>query len=249
MERPKNLLDCNMDTLRTPKSAMSSVFLTPPFSTEKYQDLVVDGAKEPLTLPSFLNLTPERTEDQDRVDILSLLSGPFPQLSRSILAHLKPSDLSSCLIVSRSWRSAIISDKSFVDSIRNYKIERQRKQENTYMKQLDNISYLPPPTPRLPLGALTINSSSSFSTLLHPLPVTALSRPVEAMRPCPQCNSPAKSIERHRSMCNVCQFDFCTKCFKPTHTKDTCNVTAVSPRKRQTIIACGSKSKKRLRRL
>ncbi len=243
------MLDYIMDTLCTPKSAMSSVFLTPPFSTEKYQDLAVDCAKEPLTLPSFLNLTPERTEDHDRVDILYLLSGPFPQLSRSILAHLKPSDLSTCLLVSKSWRSAVVSDRSFVDSIRNYKIERQRKQENTYMKQLDDISFLPPYTPRLPLGALTINSSSSLSTLLRPLPITALSRPVEAMRPCPQCNSPAKSVEKHRSMCNVCHFDFCTECFKPTHTKESCNVTAISPRKRQTIIACGSKSKKRLRRL
>ena len=247
-----------MDTFCTPKSAMSSVFLTPPFSTERtYQELNPDiegnpSQKSRLPLIQFLTLTPEKVPEDDKFDILSFLSGPFPQISHSILSHLSPSDLSSCLAVSKSWRSVVLSKKSFRDSVCNYRKERRKEQENIFMKQC--LVSSPPQTPRLPLNTVPSNITSSNAVIqqLPPFPATECNLLLKDSRyPCPQCNSPAKNVTKASLQCDACHFQFCPKCFKPTHAEQNCCVGALSPRKRQnsSSIAGSSKSKRRLRRL
>ena len=238
-----------MDTLSTPKYTMSSVFLTPPFSSGKnYFDATTLTSTFPI--PEFLSLTPSTLNDkeEDRCDIVSLLSGSFHHISYSILSNLKPCDLNNALTVCKTWRGVVLSKNSFMDKVFDFRKELKKEQENLYMKQIPMMTMTssPPNTPRLPLNALSINSMPNTTVRTVIQDVTP--KPShENWRPCPQCCSPARIIQS-KSQCNVCNFEFCPKCFKPSHSERKCSI-ATSPKKRQGNIACNSKSKKRLRRL
>ena len=234
-----------MDTLSTPKSAMSSVFFTPPFSSEKNYFETTGSLATKFPLPEFLSLTPQlAVDEEDKCDILSLLSDSFLHISYSILSHLKPSDLNNSVAVCKTWRRVVLSKNSFVDIIVNFRKELKKQQENLYMKQLLTTS--PPHTPRLPLNTLTFNSIPD-NTICTVLKAIELKPANERWRPCPQCSSPAR-IHQTQSHCDICEFKFCSKCFKPSHIDQKCSITT-SPKKRQGNIAGNSRSKKRLRRL
>lgn len=245
-----------MDTFCTPNPSMSSVFYTPPISTEKYRELLITQSRvipqsQAIQMPDFLRLTPERQEDQlARVDIVSLLSKSFPHLVDSIFSHLSPTDLTSCLEVAKPWRNAVLSNNHFTGLINQYKMEKKKEQENLIKRDL--LSNVPPQTPRLPFSALSnISIRPIAQTPLRSTFQTEIQNDAGIKcRPCPQCSSPAKILTDTVSQCFKCHYEFCPNCFKPSHAdKGNCTISSSPPRKRQDVIACNRKSKKRLRRL
>ena len=233
--------------LFTPKSAMSSVFMTPPLSLERnsQEENVTFGSEA--QFPSFSLFTPAKNANENGIDFIVRLYGSFRHITDNILTKLRTSDLCSCLAVSKSWRCAVLSNRSLVNRIQEHRKRLKVDRENVSAKEL--IINSPPNTPRAPLSIRDSNCCPSTQWKdSSPIVVTKFTLPDEKLRPCPQCSSPAKSITEIRSQCGICQFDFCPKCLKPTHIQSSCKIT-ISPKKREASIAGGSKSKKRLKRL
>lgn len=231
-----------MDKFCTPKSmAASSVFLTPPASLEK-EDQDQSLKLSPL-FPPFLTLfTPPNdvySQEVTERDFLKILRPGFPHIVKKILHYLSPVDLSMCLRVSHAWRDAIMGDTELLEAIRRYRKEQKKNAEN-----LNKTDHQRPTR----LGPLTNIKNIPSEPPLSP-PTNATSSTGSHLRPCPNCQSPARSVEKNRALCNHCHYDFCLLCFRDKHIGE-CNGQR-SPKRpaKSTAIAGTKKSRKRLKRL
>ena len=227
----------------------SSVFLTPPSSLDKDSQELTTTAPLPPP-PVFSLLTPTKdAPTTETVDFISLLYPSFYHISDQILSSLDPVDLINSLAVCKSWRQAVISNKSSVQKIKNYRKLIKKDSENLYhiKSQLQSL-----PEPRRPLGTASLNVIATTTVSMESLKVTAntiTTNGTTSLRPCPKCSSPARKIDVHEAHCNFCDYNFCCQCFKSSH-KQNCTRQLSPKRPADSDSIVGSKkSKKRLRRL
>ena len=237
-------------TMNTPINKMtSSVFLTPPSSLDKdSQELTTTAPLSPP--PIFSLLTPTKdAPTTEAVDFISLLYPSFFLISDQILSSLNPVDLINCLAVCKSWRQAVISNKSCVQKIKNYRKLIKKDSENSYHIKSQQQTL---PEPRRPLGATSINVITTTTVSMESLKVTAntiTTNATTSLRPCPKCSSPARKIDVQKAHCNFCDYNFCCQCFKSSHEQScTRQLSPKRPADSDSIV-CNKKSKKRLRRL
>ena len=251
-----------MDPPSTPRQAAlelpsSSVFMTPPLSSQKPGAPPADAHSNPprpsKLLPLSL-LSPALTPpaagrsrvvmtSPDEVDILSelYLRGHLLVMD-FILSLLSPADLSSSLQVSSTWNKIITSDTRLVELVAGFR--RQRKENAENLQKL----YIP----------LTVTSAErrALSTIATNVPTqvpksvlvqnTRHLPPQGKFLPCPNCQSSARQLNQRRAECAQCSFDYCLHCFKPWHAGDCVKRTL---ERAGDSIAGTKKSKKRLRRL
>lgn len=232
----------------TPKFDMtSSAFLTPPSSLSKDEQPLLDRinsrgltrshAHSPPLL-YFSLLTPGKEKGERKVDFIYSLYPPFAHIAYQIFSHLSPSDLLSSASVSKKWREAILSNPSFIHSIKSYQRQKKSNQENLINPSRELSNCFEDSIAREPLtqrrtnqvSSLYISSSTSY-------------------RNCPQCSSPrAKRLPPSKTAyCDCCNFSFCCDCLKKAHGTVSCQST--SPTRKSSLVAGGKPSKKRLKRL
>ena len=227
----------------------SSVFLTPPSSLDKdSQELTTMAPLSPP--PIFSLLTPTKDAiTTEAVDFISKLYPSFRHISDQILSSLDPVDLTNCLAVCKSWRQAVISNKSCVKKIKNYRKLIKKDSENLHhiKSQLQTL-----PQPRRPFGTTSINVITTTTVSMESLkvtPNTITTNATTSLRYCPQCSSPARKIDVHKAYCKICDYNFCCQCFKSSHEQNC--IRELSPKRPadSDSIVGSKKSKKRLRRL
>ena len=226
----------------------STAFLTPPSSLSKDDQPLLDRLDSQglsrlpspsFPLLSFSLLTPVREDSQhNKVDFMSSLYPPFAHIAYQIFSHLSPSDLLSCLSVSKGWREIILSKPSFIHSIKSHQRQIKSNQENLIKPLRELNSCFEDSIAREPLTQRRTNQVSSlhFSSSM-------------SYRNCPRCSSPrAKRLPSSKTAhCDCCNFSFCCDCLKKAHGTITCQST--SPTRKSSLVAGGKPSRKRLKRL
>ena len=240
-----------MDNFSTPKINMeSTVFFTPPSSLEK--DSQTDDANSPplIPVPVFSLLTPTRDflKSQEQLDFISFLFPSYSHLSDEILSHLNPFDLCQCLSVCKMWRQAILSNKKLFKRIIECRKQHKMDNENFHRHIRSSWSSVPPSTPRPALGSIDSNFSIIESTDTLQSKAKRMLKS-GTLRPCPKCSSPAKKLNKSRAQCNVCQFDFCPKCFRSSHGSECPGRSSPKKKREEETIIGSKKNKKRIKRL
>ena len=240
-----------MSEFSTPKTMYpSSAFMTPPDSNVKDTRTHALANISPIPVFSLISPLNERlSSPQDAVDFISSFYLRFNHISHHIISYLSPPDFISCLSVCRRWREAILSSKVYINKIKDYKKQLKENKEN-HPSMANLQQSIRKPLTNLPTNVTPFNTHTGDIVNKH---LSKLITPEQgtSLRPCPQCSSPAKRINQDRALCNVCQFDFCCRCFKKSHQPSICS-GSTSPKRRSEIthsIAGSKNSKKRLKRL
>ena len=229
----------------TPKSmAASSVFLTPPNSLEKEDD-ELSVPLSPLPFPSLF--TPPHDahsqEDTSRDDFIALWRLRFPLIVQKILDHLTGPDLVECLSVSRTWRSTIKARPGLMQIVSEYQKGRKENAENlnkTAVSERETRSRVRP--------SLTDLSNRLPNPPLTPLVQGTSTITGDRLRPCPNCQSPAKRMDQNRALCDHCEYNFCMICLRENH-KGECRGSSPKRSFSSIAVAGTKKSRKRLKRL
>lgn len=157
------------------------------------------------------------------------------------------SPLCSCRLVCQSWNTHISQRLPVIVKPLSLTKTQSVTDENTRPSQSVKSR-------RTALATINSNSLDNTSTAVqtkHSQKKVGTS--VIKLRPCPQCQSPAKRLNARRAECGKCSFDFCQDCLQTWH-EESCGSyrdMQLSPKKSQNnaSIAGTKKSKRRLKRL
>lgn len=223
--------------------AASSVFLTPPDSLEKEDDELCVPLS-PLPFPSLFTPPHDVHSQQDtsRDDFITSWRLRFPHIVQKILDYLTGPDLVGCLSVSRTWRAVIKERSVLMQIVSEYQKRRKENAENLNKTVSERVTRLVRPfltdlsNHRIPNPSLTplVQGTSTITG--------------DRLRPCPNCQSPAKKMEQNRALCNHCEYNFCIVCLRENH-KGECRGSSPKRSSSSIAVAGTKKSRKRLRRL
>jgi len=179
---------------------------------------------------------------------------------QQIFSLLSEADICSACQVTSVWRSAIFKDPLAIRR-RKIFIKLQKKriavrgQENCQLKLFGQVTSRPMTVSKGHLTEVQPQVASMKTSLpTSPQKEKSSQRSLELLssdrlRSCPQCQSPAKILERQdRALCSVCKFDFCILCFKIFHGVQRCKPLCVATSSKSDL-AGSRKSRKNLRRL
>ena len=108
--------------------------------------------------------------------------------------------------------------------------------------------HAPPPIFRRP-RPLETRDMNSLPRIRNRISTPHITVPLHVrLKSCPNCQSPTKELNRRRSQCLVCNFDYCRQCFKQWH-KERCPGVGTPDTRNSVLIVGTSSSKKRLKRL
>lgn len=158
----------------------------------------------------------------------------------------------SCLLVCQSWNTHISSSQRLSIIVKPLSLTSPQnvKDENSRTTQsVKSLSHH-----RIALSTINSNSLNTSRVSVQMKPSQKIvGTSIVQLRPCPQCQSPAKRLNARRAECTKCCFDFCQDCLQAWHNKQSCGSYRDHGSPKQTLkptsIAGTKKAKKRLKRL